>query len=254
VRSSGQTGARAAHLRKGTSSRQPSGVAFDEYPLWLETIARVAESVGVQIVGASTHIDETVEMLRAERPGLFILGLDRANGQREQADSLLEIVSEIGGVSTIVTSNDDDPEFIEHCLSSGATAYVLKTIRPDDLSSTIRQAVDRCVYLFGLPKRRPESDLDKLTQRELEVLLHVADGLSNAEVARRLWISVATVKFHLTKTYEKLGVTNRTGAVRWAQRHGLLTPDARPAPRPERRPATVQVRRAAGRGQSLSRS
>jgi DNA-binding NarL/FixJ family response regulator len=248
------TRARKAHLRNGTWSRQPSGVAFDDYPLWLDTISRIAESVGIQMVGASTQIEETVAMLREERPSLFILGLDRANGQREHADSLLGAVSEIGGISTIVTSNDDDPEFIDHCLSSGATAYVLKTIRPDDLSSTIRQAVDRCVYLFGMPKPRPESDLDKLTQRELEVLLHVADGLSNAEVARRLWISVATVKFHLTKTYEKLGVTNRTGAVRWAQRHGLLTSESRPTPHPRRRPVAVSVRRAAGRDHSLSRS
>ena len=56
-----------------------------------------------------------------------------------------------------------------------------------------------------------------------EILGLLADGLTNAEVARQLWISEPTVKFHLSSVYEKLNVSNRTGAARWAQRHGLLS-------------------------------
>jgi DNA-binding CsgD family transcriptional regulator len=54
------------------------------------------------------------------------------------------------------------------------------------------------------------------------VLRLAAEGLPNAQVAKRLWISEPTVKYHLSRTYEKLGVSNRTGAARWAERHGLL--------------------------------
>jgi DNA-binding NarL/FixJ family response regulator len=215
----------------GSTSHSPSrsnrahgltAVTFDEYPLWLETIERVLESVGVETVSATNEADEAIRMVEEKRPRLFVLGLERAAEKRDRAATLFEAASRIEGMSTIIVSSDNDSEFIEYCLAHGATAYVLKTIRADDLSSTVRQVFDRCVYLFATPKRPQNGELPKLTPREFEVLLQVADGLSNAEVARRLWISVATVKFHLTKTYEKLGVANRTGAARWAQRQGLL--------------------------------
>ena len=82
------------------------------------------------------------------------------------------------------------------------------------------------MFLFDRPRPesaiRQDADKDLLTPRELEVLCLVAEGLANAEVARCLWISVPTVKYHLSSIYEKLGVANRTGAARWAQRHGVL--------------------------------
>lgn len=239
--------------RRVAQTPRPLGaVAFDQYPLWLETIARVAESAGFEIVGSSTEASDAIAMLERERPRLFLLGLERAAVGRDDAEALFEAASRVEGVATIVVSNDDDPEYIETCLLRGATTYVLKTIRPEDLSATIRQAVDRRVYLFGAPRRRRASTRHKLTPRELEVLSLVAEGLANAEVARRLWISVATVKFHLAKTYEKVGVTNRTGAVRWAQQNGLLGVEvsAVPAPRPSRSPNG----RAWRGGHSLSRS
>lgn len=219
VERNGSTGAASARNGRG---RRLTAAAFDEYPLWLDTIARVVESVGVEMVGAASDVDQAIAILEERRPTLFVLGLERAAGKPDRAAALFEAASRVDGMSTIVVSSDNDPEFIEHCLEQGATAYVLKTIRSDDLSSAVRQAVDRCIYLFGTPRPHHNGELDRLTPREFEVLRQVSEGLSNAEVAQRLWISVATVKFHLTRTYEKLGVTNRTGAVRWAHRHGLL--------------------------------
>jgi DNA-binding NarL/FixJ family response regulator len=241
-------------LPRNRAAQGLTAVTFDEYPLWLETIARVVQSVGVEIVGSSSEADEAIAILEEHQPRLFILGLERVGEKRERAAALFEAASRIEGMSTIVVSSDHDPEFIEHCLGQGATAYVLKTIRPDDLSSTVRQTLDRCVYLFGTPKRPHSGEQPKLTPREFEVLLQVADGLSNAEVARRLWISVATVKFHLTKTYEKLGVANRTGAVRWAQRQGLLGAEGSTAPHPHWLESSPQRRPAKRAGHSLSRS
>jgi DNA-binding CsgD family transcriptional regulator len=66
-----------------------------------------------------------------------------------------------------------------------------------------------------------------LTRRELEILRLVADGHSNAQLARMLWVTEQTVKFHLSNIYRKLDVANRTEASRWAQLNGVL--DARPA-------------------------
>jgi DNA-binding NarL/FixJ family response regulator len=206
-------------------------VAVDPYPLWLDTVVRIAESAGVKVVGETTQAHDAVAMLAERRPDLFILGLERSGSSPDLVDTLLQAGSRVDGMVTLVLSTSGEPEFVEHCLAAGAYAYAVKTIQPADLSSTIRQAVDRCVFLFDRPSApaepamRADEELEQLTAREIDVLRLVAEGLSNAEVAKSLWISVPTVKYHLSSIYEKLGVPNRTGAARWAQRHGLLATD-----------------------------
>src|SRR5207237_3705041 len=100
-------------------------------------------------------------------------------------------------------------------------------------AAVIRQAFEHSVYLPSL--RRPVPDLlgaepsdepamPELTRRELEILRLVAEGHSNGELAKMLWVTEQTVKFHLSNIYRKLGVANRTEASRWAHLHGLLAP------------------------------
>ena len=104
-------------------------------------------------------------------------------------------------------------------------------IDADDLASAIRQAFDHSIYLArghnGKRQRARESIEEAwgLTRRELEILTLVAEGHSNAQLARMLWVTEQTVKFHLSNIYRKLNVANRTEASRWAQLHGIL-PDA----------------------------
>jgi hypothetical protein len=81
----GRSPAAIMQTNEGSPSRQLSAVAFDEFPLWLETISRVAESVGLQIVGTTTVAEDAAEIVREERPNLFIVGLNRAADKREQA-------------------------------------------------------------------------------------------------------------------------------------------------------------------------
>jgi DNA-binding NarL/FixJ family response regulator len=122
---------------------------------------------------------------------------------------------------------------IDSALAAGAAAYVVKTAHPEDLASAIRQAFSHSVYLAGrpavapipVPEPAPVDDSPGLTRRELEILRLVAEGHSNAQLARMLWVTEQTVKFHLSNIYRKLDVANRTEASRWAQVHGLL--DAR---------------------------
>ena len=199
-------------------------MVVDRYPLWLETVVRLADSAGVNVVGQTTQAEDAVAKIEERRPDLFILGLEWSSP--DIVDTLLQAGSRVEGMVTIVLSTNAEPEFVERCLAGGAHAYAVKTIQSADLSSTIRQAVDRSVFLFDRPRPefaiRQDADENLLTPRELEVLCLVAEGLANAEVARCLWISVPTVKYHLSSIYEKLGVANRTGAARWAQRHGVL--------------------------------
>ena len=96
----------------------------------------------------------------------------------------------------------------------------------------MRQAFEHSIFLAGgrFPrheKPEPSGDWHPLTRRELEILCLAAEGHSNAELAKMLWVTEQTVKFHLSNVYRKLRVTNRTEASRWAQVHGLL-PNASP--------------------------
>jgi DNA-binding NarL/FixJ family response regulator len=213
---------RPADVRKNL---RVTAVILDPYSLWLDTVKRLTERAGIKVVAATTSPQLAKESLATRKPNVFILGLERRSMQPSLVSELLDAAASVRGLTTLVVGNDDDPEFVEHCLRSGAYAYVLKTVRPEDLSIAIRQAVNRSVYLFARPSRNRAGDRSstpRLTTRELEVLRLVAEGLPNAQVAKRLWISEPTVKYHLSRTYEKLGVSNRTGAARWAERHGLL--------------------------------
>ena len=213
--------------REREPQRRATAVILDQYSLWLETVKRLTERAGIAVVAATTSSERATETLGAKRPNLFILGLERGS-MPQVLDDLLATAAGLSELTTIVVG-DDDPDLVDQCLNAGAYAYVLKTVHPADLSAAIRQAVAPTVFLFARPSRngsngagRGTESLPTLTSRELEVLRLVAEGLPNAQVARRLWISEPTVKYHLSRTYEKLGVSNRTGAARWAERHGLL--------------------------------
>jgi early secretory antigenic target protein ESAT-6 len=102
------------------------------------------------------------------------------------------------------------------------------TAASEDLASAIRQAFETSIYHAGV-KRRQSSGLiatdgpaSGLTKREIEILRLVAEGYSNSQLAKMLWVTEQTVKFHLSNIYRKLDVANRTEASRWAQLHGLL--------------------------------
>ena len=127
----------------------------------------------------------------------------------------------------------DDLEHIDAALEAGAVAYVVKTVHPDDFAAAIRQAFEHSIYLAGAtampptvtaaaPSAPATDDWCGLTRRELEILQLVAEGHSNAQLARMLWVTEQTVKFHLSNVYRKLGVSNRTEASRYAMRRGLL--------------------------------
>jgi DNA-binding NarL/FixJ family response regulator len=112
---------------------------------------------------------------------------------------------------------------------------VVKTAHSDDVGVAIRQTFSPSLFLPGVTTAPMASsavatDADPavamLTKREREILQLVADGHSNSQLARMLWVTEQTVKFHLSNIYRKLDVANRTEASRWAQIHGLLDPAA----------------------------
>jgi DNA-binding NarL/FixJ family response regulator len=128
-------------------------------------------------------------------------------------------------VKVVIFSVSTNTEHIQAALARGASGYIVKNINPLDLPSALRQAVEGTVYhALGLPELNDTSIAKAagLTERELTIIKAVARGLSNQAIAKELWVTEQTVKFHLTNIYRKLDISNRTEAARWAYAQGFM--------------------------------
>jgi DNA-binding NarL/FixJ family response regulator len=204
-------------------------VLVDEHPLWLETVQQVVGEVGLQVVGKASRSSEALRLIVEQTPDLLITGIRMPEGEMDGIALVRESVLRFPQMKAIVLSMFEDSEHVEASFTAGASAYVLKSTHPDDLKSAIRQAFEQSVYFpldarsHGTPPGGSPPEDAGLTRRELEILQLVAEGYSNAQLAKMLWVTEQTVKFHLSNIYRKLNVANRTEASRWAQVHGLLS-------------------------------
>ena len=223
------------------SSKKPAGapvrraVAFDPHPLWLEAVAGALESAGVAVVATTAGEAEAIELLEEIAPEIVVGYLGEPAGEATVGLGVLQAAVR-AGAKAVVLGARDDPAAREAAFAGGAVAFVLKTATPADLRAAIRQSYERSVYLapaapaassrhVGAPAGDPAR---VLTAREREVLALVAEGRSNVEVGRVLWVTEQTVKFHLSNVYRKLGVSNRTEAARWATYSGVAPSVAPP--------------------------
>jgi len=205
-----------------------TAVILDPHPLWLEALEEVLRQVDVSVVGKTTSETEAVDLVVEHRADLLVAdvgdepgaGFDGIRLARERCPAL----------KVVILSPHSDQTRIGQAFAAGAAAYVVKTAQPEDLRAAVRQAFEHSVYLAGSAAAAGpppvEEDTAVLTRRELEILQLVAEGHSNAQVGRMLWVTEQTVKFHLSNVYRKLDVSNRTEASRWAQVRNLL-----PSPR-----------------------
>ncbi|HEX7255098.1 MAG TPA: response regulator transcription factor [Gaiellaceae bacterium] len=212
----------------GTSEQV--GVICDSHPMWLDAVEQVLRRISIRVVGKTTSTSDALTMVEDHRPDLLITELEGGNGELSGLALIERSRASVPSVRPIVLSMHQDAQIIDAALVAGASAYVVKTAHPEDLASAVRQAFSHSVYLAGRRNLAPApvevsaqvEDEPGLTRRELEILRLVAEGHSNAQLARMLWVTEQTVKFHLSNIYRKLDVANRTEASRWAQLHGLL--------------------------------
>jgi two-component system, NarL family, response regulator DevR len=205
-----------------------SAVIVDEHPLWLDAVEQVLERVAVEVVGKATTLEAATDLVREHEPSLVVAEISTSADETAGLTWLGDTVRQNPDIKLIVLSTVHDPAVIGASLEAGAAVYVVKRAHPDDLAVAIRQAYDHSIYLPGYRQEPQRAATTKvlehpdLTRRELEILRLVAEGLSNAELAKMLWVTEQTVKFHLSNIYRKLNVSNRTEASRWAQLNGLL--------------------------------
>ena len=207
--------------------QERTAVILDEQPIWLDALERVLTGLGVTAIAKLTSTSRALDIVTEQRPQLYILDTDMNGSIPDGLTCLREALARVPSMKAIVISTSGEPEQIAGALDAGAIAYVLKRAQSEDLAVAIRQAFSRSLYFAAGQTFTPgplsaEADNAGLTRREREILQLVAEGSTNGEVARRLWVTEQTVKFHLANIFRKLDVTNRTQASRWAHTHGLL--------------------------------
>jgi len=191
-------------------------VIADDHRLVLSGLrAALADAEGIEVVGEATTGRAAVKTVVARQPDVCLLDLRMPDGDGFWA--LREIRREAPNTRVVVLSMHDDPQHVNQALADGACGYIVKSIEPGELASAIRHTVDGTVFTSaGAPSSLRSSSQDSpqrlITERELEILQYVAEGLSNSQIGKQLWVTEQTVKFHLSNIYRKLGVSNRTEA------------------------------------------
>ena len=207
----------------------------DRHDLFRDCLATaLAEDRRFQVVGRVAMRQEAVEGLTRTGADVLLVGLDRSEGD---GGWLREILARHPAVKVMLLGRDEPEEKVLGFLEAGACAYLVRDQSLSELRSALEDVVrghtvcsprianylfSRLAHLGRERRRRERLEFLTLTPRELEVLGLVAEGLSNGEIASQLFLSVHTVKNHVHKILETLGVRGRTAAVRYAIERGWL--------------------------------
>lgn len=184
----------------------------------------------MRVVGLAADGHEAVTLTLSARPHVVLMDLEMPN--MDGIEATRRIAAERPGAAVLVLTSFSDRARILGALEAGACGYLLKDVRADEVAAAIRAAargespLDPRAASTVLRARTEPQPGDELSDREREVLGLVAQGLPNKLIAVRLGISEKTVKAHLTRVFRAIGVTDRTQAALWAERHGLGGPRA----------------------------
>ena len=199
-------------------------VLVDDHAVVRTGLAQLLTGAGdIDVVGQAGGGAEALEVVRRTRPAVVVMDLQMPGVDGVAATRSI-LAEDLGAEVVVLTSFSDNARIVA-ALDAGAVGYLLKDADPEDLIEGIR-AVSRGesplhpkVARQLLTARQTAPATVDLTPREREVLDLVREGLANKQVARRLGISERTVKAHLTSVFQRIGVTDRTQAALWAERH-----------------------------------
>lgn len=171
----------------------------------------------------------TLPGTRSRAKGVHVILYDTM-GLRSGDDSELRHLIEATDAELLVLSRDMRPDLRARALAMGAVAWVSMSIRS-------RELVD-AVEIVAAGRQLPEAEESlgadvELTQREVEIVALIAQGLSNADIATQLYLSENTLKSHVRSSYRKIGAASRSQAVIWALQHGFAPPEPIGVPHPQ---------------------
>jgi DNA-binding NarL/FixJ family response regulator len=198
-------------------------LCVDDHPLLREGIAAIINNQSdMLLVAEASDGREAIQKYREHQPDVTLMDLRLPD--MSGIDSMIAIRSEFPEARIIMLTTFEGDVEIQRSLEAGARGYLLKSMPPKDLAEAIRQ-------VHGGKKRIPPELAaqlaehlgdEALTEREIEVLRHIAGGNRNRDIADRLFISEETVKVHVKHIMEKLGAADRTQAVAIAVRRGII--------------------------------
>ncbi|WP_299149916.1 response regulator transcription factor [uncultured Tateyamaria sp.] len=197
----------------------------DDHPMVAQGIQSVLEDHdGLHVVGTLGTGRAVVDQLDALDPDVILMDLNMPEMGGLTATEL--VLEQRPGTRVLILSMHDSPEYISSALSHGAMGYLLKDVPTDEIAEAIK-AVMRgerylCTGAEGAIAPKSSDVPGALTGREQTILLQLAQGLSNKEVATALDISVRTVETHRKNIKRKLGISSTAGLTRYALEHGVL--------------------------------
>ena len=189
------------------------------------------------VVGEATNGAEAVELVRRARPDVVLMDIRMPLVDGLQATRSITEDPDLAGTRIVVLTTYEVDEYVFEALRAGASGFLTKDVEPEDLREAVRTvaaghallapSVTRRVvdaFASAVPAPKSPERLDQLTDRERDVLLLVAEGLSNEEVAQRLLMSPLTAKTHVSRILTKLGARDRVQLVVIAYETGLVRP------------------------------
>jgi DNA-binding NarL/FixJ family response regulator len=197
--------------------------SVDDHPLLREGIAAIINNQpDMELAAAASTGSEAIQRFREQRPDVTLLDLRLPD--MSGIDVLIAIRAGFPEARIIMLTTFEGDVEIRRALEAGARGYMLKSMPPKELVEVIRKVHkgEKQIPAQVAAQLAENFGDDALTERETEVLRHVAAGNRNRDIAERLFISEETVKVHIKHVMEKLGAIDRTQAVAIALRRGII--------------------------------
>ena len=181
------------------------------------------QTPGFEVAGYVNGRNSCSTIIASQQPHVVLV--DDMGRPEMAVERIGEITAAAPDATVVLLTMQMDAEWLDDAMDAGAHAIVSKAVHPVSLGTLVREIAAGSVYHRynrATPANAAARTSMNLTARELEILGFVASGASNAQIARQLWVTEQTVKFHLSNMYRKLGVANRTEAAFVAHTHNLL--------------------------------
>ncbi|WP_117208445.1 response regulator [Allorhizocola rhizosphaerae] len=196
---------------------------------------------GIDVVGEARNGAEAIDLVAALRPDVVLMDVQMpdVDGLDATRRILARAPDSDWPVRVVILTTFDRDDYLFEALKAGASGFLLKNARPEDLIDAVRvvargdallspEVTRRVIERFSAPQPLPRPHRPtELTEREYEVLVALARGATNAEIAEQLHVGETTVKTHVSRVLAKLGLRDRTQAVVYAYENGVVAPPSR---------------------------